>query len=394
MKLIFMLLLMGGVAFASMSTPIRSFKNQTTTLLSDGATYTGTWEDCETFSNMKVAVLTDADGLLYIQQSNDRVTTHSSLSYNVTANINEVHSLEVTRKWCRLVFTDDSDGVAQTSFDLSLMLGHGGKLTAPQNLSISPDADATVVRPTIPYDEGLIGRRSGMNPFTKFSYRTGLTAAGGEETVWATTGNFTPMTTASTFTITYNNATDGLGTTGALTLYFQYIDSNGLKQVANHTLSNTGSDVTSFSGLGINRVAVSSSGTAQKNTSAITITETTGATTQATIPAGASVTQQAIFHVDSNSYGVLKEIYLQTAKLGGGSNPKVLIKMYVFNRNVATRYELFRTTIDTSSETNVILTKPVGIRLTPTDVIYWVADTDTNSTDISVRFSLVEYKIN
>lgn len=39
------------------------------------------------------------------------------------------------------------------------------------------------------------------------------------------------------------------------------------------------------------------------------------------------------------------------------------------------------------------MSNPVGIRLTPADVFYFVADTDTNNAEIAIRFSLLEYKI-
>lgn len=99
------------------------------------------------------------------------------------------------------------------------------------------------------------------------------------------------VTTAQTLTITYNNTTDGLGTTGALTLLITYIDENFIEQSAVHVLSNTGSDVTSFTCLGVNRALVLSSGSNGKNANDITLTATTDTTIQAQIPSESSVTQ-------------------------------------------------------------------------------------------------------
>ena len=61
-------------------------------------------------------------------------------------------------------------------------------------------------------------------------------------------------------------------------------------------LGSSGSDVTSFTGLGINRAVCVSFGTAAFNGADITITATTDATTQAQIPVGLNVTQQCIYH--------------------------------------------------------------------------------------------------
>lgn len=249
-------------------------------------------------------------------------------------------------------------------------------------------------RPSIGGDEIVLGRRTGVRAFTKFGFRTGLTAAAGEETVWATTGNFTPLTSASTFTITFNNGTDGAGTTGAESLYFDYVDENGLYATTIVTLDSSGSQVTSFSGFGINRVAVVDTGSAQTNTNDITVTATTGGSTQAIIPALEGVTQQAIFHTDANSQAVAKYLWFNINKIAGGGSPRVTIKAYVFNRTYSTRFEVFRATIDTAVENTINLSEPVGFRLSPRDVLYFVADTDTNATIVTLRFSLFEYKNN
>lgn len=371
-----------------------SLLNSSTTPLSSGSTFTGTGEQ-NNFPQVGSMVYTDQPGTLYFDFSNDGTNWDSTFpvgGFRISASVSEFHSAVKLGRYFRARLVNDNDG-DQTFLRMTTYYGIGFiPSNAPLNQALGIDSDAISVRPTIFSDEAVVGKRSGVRHFTKFGYKTNLTAANGEETVWETTENFTPLTSASTFTITYNSATDGLGTTGALTLFFDYIDSSGLWQNAAHVLSNTGSDVTSFSGLGINRVALSSSGSAQVNTNAITITATTGGSKQAIIPALSSVTQQAIFFTDSNSYAVIKEIYLQAIKPSGGS-AKILIKAYAFNRNVSTRYELFRSTIDTSAETSIILNKPVGIRLTPTDVFYFVADTDTNNAEIAIRFSLLEYKI-
>lgn len=369
--------------------------NSSTSTLSSGATFTGAAEQ-NNFPHVGTVVFTDQPGTLFFDFSIDGAnwdSTFPSGGFRVAAGINEFHTAVKLPRYFRVRFVNDAVG-DQTYFRLKTYFGSDFiPSNAPVNQTLGLDHDAISTRPTIFNDEVVIGKRSGVRHFTKFSYKTGLTASSGEQTIWPVASTFTPLTSPSTFTISYNSSVDGSGQNGALSLFFDYIDSNGLWQNAVHVLGSTGSDVTSFSGLGINRVAVSSSGSTQTNGASISITATTGASQQAFVPAGGSVTQQAIFFTDSNSYAVVKEFYIQATKPSGG-NAKVLVKGYAFNRNVATRYELFRSTIDTSAETSLILTKPVGIRLTPTDVFYFVADTDTNSADISVRFSLLEYKNN
>lgn len=369
--------------------------NNSTTPLSSGATFTGTGE-LNGFPQVGVMVKTDQPGTMYFDFSGDGTNWDSTFpvqGFRVAAGVPEFHTAVKLGRYFRVRFVNDNDG-AQTYFRLFTYYGlNFVPSIAPLNQTIGTDTDAINTRPSNFGDEVVIGKRSGVRPFTKFGYRTGLTAAGGEETIWATTGNFTPMTSAETFTITFNNTTDGLGTTGALSLFIDYVDSDGLYVETQVTLDASGSQVTSFSGFGINRVAVVNSGTAETNTNTITITATTSGTTQAVIPAGQGVTQQCIYHTDANSYAVAKFLWVNINKISGGGNPRVVIKGYIYNRTYQTRFEVFRMTIDTSVENTVSLTEPIGFRLSPRDVLEFRADTDTNNTVASLRFSLFEYKI-
>jgi len=237
-------------------------------------------------------------------------------------------------------------------------------------------------------DQVRIGNVEGVTGWTKFGYRSGLTAAAGEETVWATTGNFTPQTAAETYTIAYNNTTDGSGTTGAQLLAIFYIDSTGAEAIAVHTLGSTGSDTTSFSGFGINRVAVQVSGSADTNTNAITFTTTSSALKIAVMAALEGTTNQAIFTTGSNHDGVARFIYINVGKGSGGGSPKVLVKGHVYNRQFDNIYQIFRSIVDTSVESTITINEPIGFNLSPTDVLWFTADTDTNNADVVVRFSL------
>lgn len=371
----------------------RSDLNISSTPLNSAETFTGRWEDVSRFGQVTFSAKSDVSGTLYADFSSDASTAHSTLTYDIAAGINEVHRLTVTRSFFRLRYVNN--GTNQSTFSLDCIFGDTAQLSAPMNLTLGLDADAIAIRGDIPADDIVRGLRQGVQHFTKFGHRETLTAANGEETIWDSPGNFTPLSSAETFTITYNSTTDGsdAGATGAKTLYFQYIDSNGLSAEAVHTLSNTGSDVTSFSGLGINRLSVSSTGSSDYNVNDITVTATTAGTNQAFIEAEHSVTQHLVYFTDSNSYAVGKFLWLSCNKISGGGSPRVLVKAYVWNRNIATRFEIFRVTIDTSVTNIVQINEPVGFRLSPTDVVYFVADTDTNNTTITGRFSLVEYKI-
>ena len=370
-----------------------SIGNSSTAPLLTGETFTGTGEQND-LPHVAVMLKTDVTGTLFFDFSSDGVewdSTYPVAGFEVIANVPEVHTAVKAGRYFRVRLINN--GTDQTYLRLTTYYGNNFvPLVAPLTQSLTRDQDATIVRTTSYSDEVSIGRRDGVGNFNKFGYRDNLTAASGEQTIWATTTNFVPMTTASTFTIAYTNTSDGSTSNGALTLYFVYVDATGLEQIAVHTLGSTGSDVTAFTGLGINRCAVSSSGSTQTNGAAILITDTTGATTQAVLPAGSGTTQQAIFHVGSNSDGVAKYLWINLNKTSGGSAPKALIKGYVFNRQFETRYEVFRVTVDSAVEQTIYVTDPIGFALSPTDVLYFVADTDTNNTIVNIRFSIREYK--
>lgn len=266
----------------------------------------------------------------------------------------------------------------------------GGVPQLPLNTQIPLTSKGVIVRPTVAQDEIRLGRVQGASGWTKFAYAD-LSAAGGYAPIWASSSTFTYMTTSSTFTISYNNVVDGLGTTGALTLVFFYVDENGEHAIGTHVLGNTGSDVTSFSGLGINRIAVIA-GSAGFNADDITVTETTGATVQAVVPAEGSVTQQAIFFCGNNAEGVAKLLSLKAAKPSGGGNAKIEIRGYVRNRLNGTRYEVFRDFINTAVRLDSGLIEPIGFALNSSDILYFEADSDANGVNLIARFSLNHYE--
>lgn len=244
-----------------------------------------------------------------------------------------------------------------------------------------------------PQDDITRGLKSNVSQLNKFGYRDDLDAADGDALVIAdnTTNTPTIMTTAGTFDIAYNSLTDGASTTGALTLLVNYLDSNYALQQAAHTLGSTGSDTTSFSGLGINRVVVTSSGSGNTNGNDITITATTGGSVQAFMPAGGSVTQQVWFHLPIDSIGVSKFLFLNALKLSGGGSPRVLFKVFVYNRLVETTYEVFRYKLDTSAENSISIVDPTNFSFSGRDVVWVTANTDTNNTEVSARLSLNIY---
>lgn len=378
----------------------KSTNNTTTTPLTNGSTFTGT-SDLNTSPDVMVYVATDQNGVLYCEFSQDGTNWDTSLSFQYnTGRINPPHVFVKGYRYFRVRFTNNS-GSDQTYFRLSTYYGSFNKLTSPINGTLAENYDAIVTRPSDYESEVAMGKRQGRNVWNKFGYN--LDVDTGTEIIASWGGAFDPttdvMTTAQTFTITYDTVTnggDGSGTTGATQLLFTYIDENFLSQTATHTLSNTGSDVTSFTGIGINRVVVLANGGAGYNNNDITITATTDTTTQAQIPAQNSTTQQLIFHTQINHTLLADYLRFKILKPSGGGTGKGLIIGYSWSRVTQTRYEVFReayatsTTNDQTIEMRPSQKFPIGGR----EVLYFVIQDDSgNDTVVSGRFSGIEERV-
>lgn len=369
-----------------------SASNNTTATLGASATYVGTGE-LNPLPDVMVSCLADVAGTLYFDFSNDNSNwdTFPTNGFSVDANTHEFHVAVKGPRYFRARYVNGSG--AQSTFRLYTYFGEFRQPNSPFNQSLGLDSDSIAVRPTVAQDEIIRSLRGGVTSWSPFGYRESTTAAAGDEIIWSANANVSVVTSSDTWTVTYNNATDGAGggATGALTLLFYYLDGNNTLQTATHTLGSSGSDTTSFSGLGVNRVVVTSSGSNLANVNDITITDTTGGGTQAHIPAGTSASQQMLFHMPTGHQGILKYMQISTHKLSG-SNPKVTFKLWAYNRTTATFYMFRRWVVDTQSDTQFVFDDPAGLAISANDFIYVTMDTDQNNTIAQGSFSLNIYE--
>jgi hypothetical protein len=369
------------------------FKNTTETPLTGDGTYTGD-VSIDPQTDVMVSCITDATGTLYFDFFVDEhnFTTFPVSGFEVSAGIHEFHTAVKGPRGFRVRLVNGSS--AQSYLRLFTYFGAFRQSNTPLNQSVSLDTDAVLVRPTDQQDEISLGRRSGVTAWTKFGWR-GLLAAGGDETVWNTTGNYTPPATATAMRIAYDGtgggSTDGADTTGARTLLISHIGSDGLPATLTHVLGTDGSDDTTVTTLGINRVQVIGAGTVQTNASNITITAVTGGAKLASVAAGVGVTEQCIFHVGSNHDGLFKFLYLHMNKDSGGASI-VQFKGYVYVRALGTITEVFRTTLDDTVSVSEALNPGVPFVVPATGVLYFTANTTRDGTEAVVRFSGNEYQ--
>lgn len=369
-----------------------STDNSTTTPLNAAAVFTGTWEDVSAYQSIVVAVSTDQNGTFSVQFSPDGTNVDSTLTrYYRTGQIEAPHRFTVARKYARVVFTNTSAS-NQGHLRLQTTLGDKQQLNVPIDATMAQDYDALAVRPTDYNYEVALGRRQGATTWNKFGYNSDLDT--GTEIVAAFGGTFTILSAASTLTIV-SSSTDDDGSpagTGANTITITGIDANYAAQTEVVTLNGTTSVVTSSTWLGINRAAVSLSGSGQSNAGLITITATTGGSTQATIPVGEGTTQQAFFFTQADHIGLADTLTSNAEKLGGGGTPKVTFKGWLYNSVTNTKTLIYRKLLDTVTENTSTLVPSQPFVIPEKSCLYFEATTDLNDTTVAIRFSLIEVR--
>ena len=387
------------IPYKSIASTLNSPTNES---ISDGGSWTGTWEQ-NNIPYVIPSVVSDQNVTCKIQFSIDggsTVQTTLTYQYN-TSRINPPHSFRKDTRAYRIIIENNSGSTATVS--VLSEFGMSGVLNAPINVTLSENYDSTVVRPTDYFSEVAMGKRQGRGVWNKFGFN--LDVDTGTEIIASWGGEFDPttdiMTTNDTFTITYDGtgggSTDGAGTTGAtqILVYYVYFDDNGdlVDGIAFHTLGTDGSDVTSFQGVGINRAMVYTNGGLGWNASDITFTATTDTTTQAEIPATQSVTQQCIFHTQTNHNFLSDWARFKIPKHSGGVIGDVV--GYSWSRVTSTRYEIFREPFSTTSTSDAVIDLRPSQKFVVGggEVLYFVLKSDSNNVMVSGRFSGIEERI-
>jgi hypothetical protein len=371
---------------------LTSEANSSTTTLAAGATFTGKWQSAEAFSDVIVAVNTDQNGIFYIDFSPDAVNTDSTLTkYYNTSDIEPPHRYTVTRKYFRVRFTNDSAS-AQTFFRLQTTLKAGSSnLNVPLDQTLSRDYDSISVRPYDYRTEVALGLRQGHMLWNKFGHNSDVDSAS-TEVVAEFGGSFVPLTAASTLDLVSDDAQDDSTGTGARSVVVYGIDADHKSQIEVIALNGTTPVTSSNSYLGVNRIAVYLAGSGQTNAGTISVTATTGGSNQASLPAGEGTTQQLIFHTQADHQMMLEWITLNILKTSGGSAPRVTVKGWVYSAVSASKYEVFRVNVDAGVENNVQFKPPLPFVVGEKSCFWMEATTDTNNTEVSGRFSLIEIK--
>jgi hypothetical protein len=370
---------------------IISTLNSSSTLLTASSVFTGVGEDVSKYNSVVVAVKTDQDGTFSVQFSNDNSNWDSTLTrYYRTNQIEAPHRFTITRKYCRVVFTNTSAS-DQTYLRLQTVFGEKSDFSAPMDLTLPQDFDATVVRPTDYKIEVALGRRQGATLWNKFGYNQDIDI--GTEVIASFGGTFVPMTTARTLSVVSTDANDdgAPADTGANSVRITGVDANREEQIVDVVLNGTTPVVTTETWLGVNRMSVTLSGSSLANEGVITATATTDATVQAQIEIGEGTTQACIFFTQTK-HQALAEWLTFTSLKQSGANPRITLKAWVYSAVSNSKYEVARISLDTAVENYVDLTPPLPFPIGEQSCFWLEATTDKADTIVNARFSLIEVR--
>jgi len=341
------------------------------------------------YPSVVVAAMTDQDGTITVQFSPDGVNQDSTLTrYYRTSQIEAPHRFTVTRQFFRVTFTNTSAS-SQTYLRLQTLLGTRADLNAPMDSTLAQDFDATAVRPSNYNHEVALGQRQGKGTWNKFGFNAAISTT--TEVIASWGGAFFPMTTARTLSIVSTDANDITSTgTGARNVVVYGIDANREAQTVVVQMDGTTPVVTTETWLGVNRIAVGLSGSGHVNAGDITATATTDATIQGQIPAGLGTSQQCMFFTKPSHQALATWLAADVIRFGGGTEPVVTFKGWVYSAISNSIYEVVRFTIDASIEGHREMTPPEPFPIGEQSC-FWLEATSTRvDTSVTGRFSLIE----
>lgn len=157
------------------------------------------------------------------------------------------------------------------------------------------------------------GEVEGYSNVSKFGYNDSI-GSGAYESIWESGGAYPFMSSADTLDVVSADANDTSAGTGARTVELEGLDSNYAVITETVTMNGTTAVTTTASFLRIYRARVLTAGTSEENAGEITISDTTGSTTRATISAGQGQTLMAVYTVPAGKTAYIVKINVSSGK--------------------------------------------------------------------------------
>lgn len=286
-----------------------SLINSTKTALGSSETFTGTYENALGFTTVVVSCKSDAEGTLFIDFSTDGINTDSTLTYSVTADVNEIHRLVIGKKYYRVRYTNGT--TAQSFLRLQALLGNHSPLNSSLNSTIQQDADAQITRSITEELSIAEGKYSGISIVNKFGFNSDVDSATVPEDVWEGGGTYTGWATAAELVQVFSASTsDTAAGVGARTLRIIGLDANYDVQSETITLNGTTPVSSTQTFIRIHTASVLTAGTAEVNQGIITVRQaTTTANVFLSLIAGRNQSNAAVYTVPAGYTAYMRNIH-------------------------------------------------------------------------------------
>lgn len=361
--------------------------NSTSTPLASSGTWTGEWTDVAQWDAVVLAVRTDAGGTMYADFSPDGTNADSTLTFEVAANINEVHRITITRRWFRVRYVNDD--TAQTFMRLQCIAGGFQTLSAALNSTISLDADAIVTRSLPSILELGRGRFIGITKNNKSGRNGDIDTATVPEWIWENGGVYTgfPLGDPETLRVVSTDANDTAAGTGARSVRVTGLDENWLIQTETIPLNGTTPSTGSLLFRRVHTAFVSSTGNSNQafNAGIITVSHSiTTANVFLTIQPGRNQSNAAVYTVPDGKIGIKLGLKIEVDRANASS---VAGFVWVREPGAPARYRR----PFTASNTSRFEEEPYGGLTYPakTDIGVVVTSCTANNTAVQASFDII-----
>lgn len=282
--------------------------NSSSAPLSSSATFTGETTDVSTYTSFVVACFSNVAGTLFVEFSTDGTNWDGSLQFNVSASLNEVHRLTVTRRYVRVRYVNGS--VAQTTFRLQAIKGFQQTITSSLGSLIQRDADAILTR-GIDFEASVAqGLFQGVSIILKSGRNPAIASNSVPEDIWNGSAVYSgfPTTEAEEFQVLSSSASD----TGTYTFSYLASATSNTYQTATVTLNGTTPVNTGITGIRSHTANYNAGSSTGFNAGTITLRwRTTTSVIFHQMPIGTSQTYAAVYTVPAQSNAFIKRVFCE-----------------------------------------------------------------------------------
>jgi hypothetical protein len=361
--------------------------NSTMDPLGAGETWTGEWTDVAQWDCVMVAARTDVAGTMYAEFSPDGTNIDSTLTFDVGANVPELHRLTIGRRWFRARYVNDV--TPQTFLRLQCIAGSQPLLSSALNETVSLDADAVMTRSIPSMLEIGRGRLTGIAKSNKSGRNGDIDTATVPEWIWENGGVYTgfPDGDAETLRIVSTDENDAASGTGARTVTVTGLDENWLIQSETLTLNGVTPVTGSLLFRRVHTASVQTSGSTNTayNIGTITVSHsTTTANVFLTIQPGRNQSNAAVYTVPDGKIGIKLNLRVEVDR-GNASTISGFVYVREFGKSPRLRRPF------TASSTSNYYEEPYGGLTYPakTDIGIVVTACSANNTAVNASFDII-----